>query len=372
LISRTVTRREAWDAAIAPLPGAHVLQAWDWGEGKSRFGWTAERRIWGNGAATAAAQILRRTARAGPVSATLLYVPKGPLLAWEDRGLRDTVLAALENTARRGRAIQIKIDPDLILGRGVPGSEGCTENPAGAEAVQTLRSRGWRPSPEQVQFRNTVLLDIRPEESALLAAMKPKTRYNIRLAQRHGVTVREGSEQDLPLLYRLYAETADRDSFVIRSEAYYRDIWGAMMRSGRAQPLIASVEDLPVAALILFHFAGRGWYMYGMSRALHREKMPNHLLQWEAIRWLKKKDCAFYDMWGAPDDFSGRDPMQGVFQFKMGFGGEVIRSLGAWDFTPTPLRYAAYHRLLPRLLDVTRFLARRRTSRLADSSRGNP
>ena len=368
---RLVTQREIWDSAIASLPGVHILQSWEWGECKSRFGWSAERLIWEN-TSTAAAQILRRTVRVGPVSAVLVYVPKGPLLHWEDPAARDLVLSNLEASARRERAIQIKIDPDLVLGRGVPGSAQDTPVSSGVEITQALVRRGWRFSPEQVQFRNTVMLDLRPDENALLAAMKSKTRYNIRLARRHGVSIREGSEEDLPLLYRMYAETADRDSFVIRSEEYYRDIWGSMMHSGRAQPLIAEVEDLPVAALILFHFADRGWYMYGMSRALHREKMPNHLLQWETVRWLKNRGYTFYDMWGAPDEFSDSDPMRGVFQFKMGFGGEVIRSLGAWDFAPSPLRYTVYHRLLPRLLDITRLLARRRTSRQVDSTRGIP
>jgi peptidoglycan pentaglycine glycine transferase (the first glycine) len=143
-----------------------------------------------------------------------------------------------------------------------------------------------------------------------------------------------------------------------------------MMRAGRAQPLVAEVEGLPVAALILFHAADRGWYLYGMSRALHREKMPNHLLQWEAIRFLRGRGYACYDLWGAPDAFAERDPLWGVLQFKLGFGGDIVRFAGAWDFAPSRLRYAAYHRILPRLLDITRFLARRRTRKLADSSRG--
>jgi peptidoglycan pentaglycine glycine transferase (the first glycine) len=372
MIFRSVTHRKEWDDSIARLPGAHVLQCWTWGECKSRFGWTVDRRIWADGAGrtVAAAQILRRTARIGPLSANLFYLPKGPLLDWRDDAVRDSVLADLELLARRERAIQLKIDPDLVCGRGLPDAGG--EDAAGATAVECLKNRGWHFSSEQVQFRNTVLVDIRPDEDALLAAMKPKTRYNIRLARKHGVTVRPGSENDLSLIHRMYAETADRDSFVIRSEAYYLDIWGSMMRAGRAQPLIAEVEDLPVAALFLFHFADRGWYLYGMSRALHREKMPNHLLQWEAVRWLKSRGYASYDLWGAPDVFSDSDPMWGVFQFKQGFGGEVVRFAGAWDFPPADLRYAAYHRLLPRLLDVTRFLARRRTRRLAGSPRGAP
>ncbi|MBN2084635.1 MAG: peptidoglycan bridge formation glycyltransferase FemA/FemB family protein [Anaerolineales bacterium] len=371
--SQPVIDPEVWDSSIAPLPGAHALQAWDWGEAKSRFGWSVERRTWDiDGSIVAAAQILRRSVRAGPVSATLFYVPKGPLLDWHSPRIRNAVLADLEAIARRAHAIQIKIDPDLIIGRGVPASAPEKTDEPGCEAVRALENRGWRFSPEQVQFRNTVILDLQPEESALLAAMKPKTRYNIRLAQKHGVSVREGAEQDLPLLYRMYAETADRDSFVIRSEEYYRDVWGAMMRAGRARPLIAEVEGLPVAALILFHFASRGWYLYGMSRALHREKMPNHLLQWEAMRWLKHRGASAYDLWGAPDVFAESDPMWGVFQFKTGFGGQVIRFSGAWDFAPSTLRYSAYHRILPRILDFTRILARRRTRKLAGGPEGAP
>jgi len=372
--SRRIVEQEEWDAAAARLAGAHALQCWTWGECKTRFGWAAERRLWIDdaGQPAAAAQILRRTVRFGPISANLSYVSKGPLLDWRDDTVRESVLNDLEQSARRERAIQLKIDPDWILGRGVPNSEEDREDPDGARAVAALKRRGWRFSPEQVQFRNTVVLDIRPREDELLAAMKPKTRYNIRLAQKHGVAVRPGSEADLPTLYRMYAETADRDSFVIRSEEYYLDIWSSMMRAGRAQPLIAEAEGLPVAALVLFHFAGRGWYLYGMSRALHREKMPNHLLQWEAVRWLKERGCAAYDLWGAPDDFSESDPMWGVYLFKRGFGGEVARLAGAWDFAPSPPAYAAYHRILPRLLDVTRWLARRRTRRLSDAARGIP
>ncbi len=370
--SRTVNAREEWDRAVSQLPGAHVLQAWEWGECKTRFGWSVQRRLWEreDSSIAAAAQILRRTVRIGPVSAAVFYLPKGPVLDWRDEAVRNGVLSDLENTARNEGAIQLKIDPDLTVGTYFPERGESSADPAGAETLRTLRRRGWRFSSEQVQFRNTVLLDIRPEEETLLAAMKQKTRYNIRLARKHGVDVRPGSEADLPALARMYAETADRDGFVIRSREYYLDVWTAMMRAGLAQPMIAEVEGLPISALILFHFARRGWYLYGMSRAMHREKMPNHLLQWEAIRWLRSHGCASYDFWGAPDSFTEDDPLWGVFQFKTGFGGEVIQSAGAWDYSGSPLLYGAYHILLPRMLEVTRMFSRRRTKELANSAGG--
>ncbi len=372
--SRTAASREEWNGAIAHLPGAHVLQSWEWGQCKARFGWSVERRFWerDDSQIAAAAQILRRTVRVGPLTAGVIYLPKGPLLDWRNGEVCAAVLADLERIARAERAIQLKIDPDLTVGRYDPDTGGSPSDPAGEEILSLYRRRGWRLSGEQVQFRNTVTVDIRPDEDALLAAMKQKTRYNIRLAQKRGVTVRPGLAEDLPQLARMYAETAARDGFVIRSEEYYLDVWNAMLQAGLAQPLIAEVDGLPVSALILFHFADRGWYFYGMSRALHREKMPNHLLQWEAIRWLRARGYAYYDLWGAPDEFAASDPMWGVFQFKLGLGGAVLRSAGAWDYPASPLRYGAYHRLLPRLLDITRFFSRHRTRRQADSTKGIP
>lgn len=371
MITRSPSSRDEWNSIVAQLPGAHILQSWEWGKTKSHIGWGVNRVFWQaakGGPVVAAAQILRRRIRVGPLSVAVFYVPKGPLLAWQSAAVREPVLGYLETLARQEHAIQIKIDPDLILGLGTPGTADETADMTGRDITGLLKKRRWRFSAEQIQFRNTVMLDIRPEEKTLLAGMKQKTRYNIRLAQKHGVTVRPGSEKELPLLYRMYAETAARDGFIIRPWEYYADVWSTLMRSGLAQPLVAEVEGTPVAALILFTFADRGWYFYGMSRDVYRERMPNHLLQWEAIRWLRTQGCSSYDFWGAPDIFSERDALWGVYKFKTGYGAATVRHIGAWDFAPSPLRYAMYHTLLPRMLDLTRAISRRRTRALADSS----
>jgi peptidoglycan pentaglycine glycine transferase (the first glycine) len=340
----------AWNRHVAGLPCAHVLQSWQWGDFKSRYGWHAERRAWPR----AAAQVLARTALRG---LRVLYVPKGPLLDWADAGQRAEVLGALESLARRQRAILIKVDPDVPRSVGPPGAE--QPSPLGAAVEADLRRRGWLASREQVQFRNTAVLDLRQGDAELLAAMKPKTRYNLRLAERKGVTVREGGPSDLDLLYRLYAETAVRDGFAIRSRDYYQDAWGRFVTAGLAQPFLAEVAGEPVAALILFAFAGTAWYMYGMSREAHRDKMPNHLLQWRAITWARARGCLTYDFWGAPDRFQPGDPLWGVWRFKEGFGVQVERHIGAWDYAPAPWLYSLYTVLLPRLLAVMRWRGNR-------------
>jgi lipid II:glycine glycyltransferase (peptidoglycan interpeptide bridge formation enzyme) len=349
----------AWNDIIAGLPEAHILQTWEWGQFKAAYGWQPLPQVWGEyGRVSAAAMVLERKV---PGGLRVLYAPRGPLVDWEDVPRAQRVLRDLQGLARKRGAIFIKIDPELVTGYGIPGSEEDRENPGGVKMLAALRDLGWRCSQEQVQFRNTAWLDISGEEDNWLARMKQKTRYNLRLAQRKGVQVRLGGMDDLPLLYRLYAGTSVRDGFVIRPEDYYLKVWRAFIERGLAEPLLAEVEGEVVAGLVLFSFAGRAWYLYGMSSQSHREKMPNYLLQWEAMRRAKARGCRVYDLWGAPEVFAEGDPLWGVFRFKEGLGSTVVRTSGAWDFPARPQLYLLYTRILPRILDLMRRRGRQRT-----------
>jgi len=193
--------------------------------------------------------------------------------------------------------------------------------------------------------------------------MKQKTRYNIRLAEKKSITVRQAVKNELPQLYKIYAETSIRDNFVIRPEEYYLHVWNTFRDAGMAFPLAAEFEHEIIAGLILFIFGKRAWYLYGMSSEQHREKMPNYLLQWEAIRFAKRKGCLTYDLWGAPDKFDESDNMQGVYRFKEGLGGTTTRFIGAWDYTDRPNLYNLYSNLLPRILTVMRRQGKNQTRR---------
>ena len=336
---------------------------------KSRYGWKPEFLAWyepGEKHPAAAALILQRSIPTRGFAARLriLYAPKGPLLDWNNLELRSQVFDDLEALARRKGAIFIKIDPDVVLGTGIPEDPGAKENPLGQATLTELKARCWRFSQDQIQFRNTVLLDLGADEEELLGRMKQKTRYNIRLAERKGVCVRPGTPGDFDLLYRMYAETSQRDGFIIRDADYYRFVWETFIASGNAEPLIAEVDGQPVAGLFLFWFSRRAWYLYGMSTPLHREKMPNYLLQWEAIRRAKQAGCTSYDLWGAPDEFNPDDSMWGVFRFKEGLGGQVVRTLGAWDLPARPTLYHLYTQTLPHLLDWMRKRARLRINKM--------
>jgi peptidoglycan pentaglycine glycine transferase (the first glycine) len=364
---------QSWNELIASLPLAHLLQTWEWSQVKVKYGWQAMPFIWqeAQGKPVAAAMLLKRSI---PVSGfakkmCVLYVPKGPLMNWDNAALRIRVLSDLQAFAKRQGAIFVKVDPDVSLGTGVPRTEEAVEFNSGQVTGSELTRQGWKFSQDQIQFRNTVLIDLAPSEDEMLARMKQKTRYNVRLAQKKGVTVRVGTVDDLPLLYRMYAETSVRDGFLIREEGYYQTVWRNFMSiplstfglQPFSEPLIAEVDGEAVGAVSMFYFAGQAIYLFGMSRDEHREKMPNYLLQWEAMRRAKMLGCRVYNLWGAPNEFDEHDELWGVFRFKEGLGGYVLRTIGAWDFTPNPMLYKMYTEVLPRLMDIMRARGKSKT-----------
>jgi peptidoglycan pentaglycine glycine transferase (the first glycine) len=337
--------RDEWNTILTRLPGPHFLQTWEWGALKSRYGWEPTRFVWSGSEKNeplGIASVLTR--RLGRWPSAVMYTPKGPILEYGESDLLEQILERLEGLATDKHALFIKIDPDVQV-----------DTPEGEAVMAVLRSRGWRFSREQIQFRNTMLVDLGLSPDELLAAMKSKWRYNTRLAVRKGVVVHRSGPDDLPLLYRLYAETSTRDGFVIRSQEYYLDAWGSFMRAGLAQPLIAEVEGEPVAMVILFRCGHVAWYVYGASRSVHREKMPNHLLQWEAMRWAQEQGCTVYDMWGAPEVLDDSDPLWGVYRFKQGFGGQLVRYIGAWDYPVSRLGYWLYAKVMPQVLAMMRW-----------------
>lgn len=342
-----------WNTLVSKIPGTHVLQSWEWGEIKKLNGWQAIPKSWDRSAAALILQ-KRLPLNGAGLDFKISYIPRGPLLDWHDADQRNRVLDDIQDFSRTTRSIFIKMDPEIILGRGIPGTEEAVEEENGKVVLQELSARGWRFSEEQIQFRNTMWLDVSAPEETWLSRMKQKARYNLRLSQKKGVVIRLGGEADLPALYRMYFETAGRDGFIIRTEEYYLSVWKHFLHAQMAHVLVAQVEGQPVAGVILFHFAQRAWYLYGMSSQLERDRMPNYLLQWEAMKLARSLGCSLYDMWGAPDVFNETDSMWNVFRFKEGWGGEVIRTPGAWDYTAYPQLYRFYTGLLPRVLAVMR------------------
>jgi peptidoglycan pentaglycine glycine transferase (the first glycine) len=327
---------EAWDAFVAGLPRAHLLQTTPWGELKSHYGWSVERIALTASSRTivAGAQILYRRLpfRLGK----LAYIPKGPLINWQDAEATAQLVIALDRAARARGALAVIIEPDL------------SDAP---EHSAFLGQAGFVPGAVTVQPRNTLLVDITADETHILAAMKSKTRYNIRFAARKGVTVRQGMAADVESFNRLMAMTGERNRFGVRSPDYYRAAFELFDPAGWVGLFLAEYQDEPLGGLMAYALGNTAWYFYGASSNTHRNLMAPYATQWAAIRWAKAKGCTTYDLWGVPDEdeatlesqFDQRqDGLWGVYRFKRGFGGRLARSVGAWDRVYSPLRYRLY------------------------------
>ena len=185
--------------------------------------------------------------------------------------------------------------------------------------------------------------------------MKPKTRYNIRLASRRGVQIQQTT--DWRTLFQLYADTANRDGFAIREEGYYHALWSSFQQSGQGEAFMAFVGGEAVAGLFLMHTGDTGWFYTGASSQRHRDKMPNYLLQWHAIQWLIDHEYRRYDFWGAPTVMDESDPLWGVYRFKRGFGARFVHRLGAHDRVLNRPGYNLLTQVIPRYRQLRRLLA---------------
>ena len=313
-----------WDAFVQGHPFSHPLQLSAWGRFKEAFGWKSERLgLFVSSDLAAGAQILYRRLPGFPLK--FAYVPKGPLLDWDNTAQVSALFAAIHHRARQRGALMLRIEPEL---KDFP------------EHRQRMVYLGFAPAPHAIQPQTTVWIDLLPSEEEILARMKQKWRYNVRLAGRKGVVVRQGDAADVERFIELMQVTGQRKDFGVHDPEYYRTFWRMFAPAGHAALFAAEFEDEMLAGILVARLGDKAYYFYGASGNKRRNLMPSHLLQWEAMRWAKANGCTGYDLWGVPDevglnpDAPVPDPpegMWGVWRFKRGFGGEIVRYVGAWD-----------------------------------------
>ncbi len=322
-----------WDAFVYAHPDAHVLQLSAWGAHQSRFGWQVQRVAiaTSSGELVAGAQILLRRLPLG--IGTRAYAPAAPLFSQHE-----AANALLWRALRRCRAAFIKFEP-------------CNWYRPRPDLPDRLLQAGLRHSPQTVQMPRTIVLDLSGTEEDILRRMNQSTRYKCRLGPKKAVTVRHGSSADALRFGELMQLTAQRDGFHARPPEYYQSAYEAFAPSGEAVLLIASYNGQDLAGAMIFRCGENAYYFYGASSDAERNRMPTYILQWEAIRWAKRQGALRYDLWGIPDadeaaleaEFEARqDGLWGVYKFKRGFGGEVRRSVGAWDLVNNRAIYALY------------------------------
>jgi lipid II:glycine glycyltransferase (peptidoglycan interpeptide bridge formation enzyme) len=348
LTTHTARNEELWDAFVQ-RNGGNFLQSWGWSRFQEAVGRTAyrfhidkpsDRPEEMSHEDTVTQFILIEHAL--PFGLKYAYIPRGPILARarpDDREPMETFLAALRDALNRKGHVFARVD--------FPWTE--TETPVSREA---LRGFGFRPV-KSVQPNDTQIIDLTKAEEALLEEMHSKTRYNIRLAERHGVVVREAVRDnahlfrhDLEVFWRLMGETSSRDNFHAHQREYYETMLDALSPKKQvglvSRLFFAEYQGQAIAAAVTCEFGDAVTYLHGASTSEHRKVMAPQALHWEIMRRAQADGFKKYDLWGiAPTDDSNH-PWAGITRFKKGFGGYSESYIGSWELPGHRLWYRLY------------------------------
>ncbi len=337
-------------------PGDNLLQSAFWAGFKKRYGWRP--LAFQDTESGITLLVLTREFKGGM---TLAYVPHAPderLLRSLPAGGQDEtpevhpeLLAALISQLSSrissflpSRTFMVRFDPRVRVQQSSAG-----ESPQELSRACAAASRCLLPGAVDVQPPTTVLIDIARSEEEILADMKSKWRYNIRLAAKRDVTVRASTGQsfdrDISRWYTLYEETAKRDKIAIHSEDYYRDFIEHAWHRGAGPGvdlLVAEHDGDFIAGIITARMGTRATYVFGASASFKRNLMPAYALQWAAIQRARHAGCTVYDMYGIPPAEDSGHPMHGLYRFKTGFGGSIVTYPGTVDAVMRPVTARAF------------------------------
>lgn len=331
--------KDYYNRFVAQAPKAHVLQSYEWGEVKGRGEWKPFRLLVEDerGAPQAALSILKR--RIPGLGRSVFYAPRGPVGDIHNRDLMDYLFGEAKKIARKEKAIFLKIDPDVPKE-----DESFREYLHMRGFVSAEKGEGF----EGIQPKFVFRLKLEKDLETIFGEFHQKTRYNIRLAEKKGVVVKNGCpKEELPVFYQILKETTERDKFLVRSYAYFSDLWDYLYPAGYLNLFMAYYEGRAIAGTLVFRFGDKSWYIYGASSNTARNVMPNYLLQWNMIRWSKENNCVMYDFRGVPGDLSEDNPLYGLFRFKKGFNGDYTEFMGEVDQIYAPFYYRMWNAFEP-------------------------
>jgi lipid II:glycine glycyltransferase (peptidoglycan interpeptide bridge formation enzyme) len=308
-------------------PSGSVMQSVLWHRVKDN--WRPEIVVVRNdeGAIIAGVSVLVR--RIPVIGTSMLYAPRGPVCDLYDADIMSKIKQGVDMVAKKYRAHIYKIDPDVLNA-----DEAFVSRAVAAGYKRYIGGTGFETI--QPRFNYRLYLDGR-DEDALFMNLASKTRYNVRVARKHGVEVRIGGREDLDEFVRLMVVTGARDGFSVRPRAYFERMLEALGEHVRLY--MAYYQGKAVSGAITTNYAGKACYIYGASDNEHRNVMPNYLIQWEMIRWAIETNCTVYDFQGVSGNFADEnDPLYGLYRFKRGFGGQVDELAGEFDYIYMPLR----------------------------------
>ena len=319
-----------YEAFVQSHPKGNFAQSYLWGKQKPMWQWDAIAVRGADGAIRGSLAVMTR--KVPGIGRTLMYGCRGPVCDLDDRETFSQLLDGAKVLAKKYKSYVIKIDPD------VPSS-----NTAFSSMLQSFgfRAKEGGKNFEAIQPRYVFRLNVEGKtEEELLANFHQKWRYNIRLAERKGVTVRVCGKEMVPAFSDLMLTTGVRDGFVTRKPEYFAAMLDNLGEHARLY-MAFDPNDTPIAGTLAIHYGDKVWYLYGASSNEHRNLMPNYLLQWRMIQWAVETNCRIYDFRGVSGDVSEDNPLYGLFRFKQGFGGDFTEFVGEMDLVLSPVIYWA-------------------------------
>lgn len=314
----------AKDRELVDKWARHPLQSWEWGEFRQETGVTVTRLIQEREKQTG--EVFQITWHKIPKTKRFIgYCPKSAIPDEE-------ALSEIAQIAKEKKAIMVKFEPNVKAS-------------AKAELqIESLAKKFIFIKGKPLFTKYSFQLDIAKSEEELLKGMHQKTRYNLRLAEKRGVKIREdNTEKGFEEYWQLMEETTKRQKFFAHTKNYHRKMWQTMIGSGMGHLFKAVYEGETLTTWILFELNQVLYYPYGASSNKHREVMANNLMMWEAIKFGKKQGCLSFDLWGSlgpePDT---KDPWYGFHRFKQGYGAELVEFAGSYDLVTNQVEYQIY------------------------------
>lgn len=324
-----------WNEFVNQASNGHLMQGYEWGQFKAQAGWRVQRvGLKSEGQIVAGAQLLFRSLPKLPL--TLAYLSKGPLVNVADTALAEQLWPLIHQAARQNQAVFLMAEPNW------------PDSPAHHAHLQ---EQGFHVSRHTNHPHSTMIVDLRPDEAAMLKGMRKKTRQLIRKAERAGIEIVAGTDDDLDDFYQTLAVTADLKNIAGHEREFYQHVWQMYAPRNQAKLFLAKHNGQTVAAKMIFTFGQRSLHLWGGTKPEGRRSNASYLIQWESLRWAKQQGFQEADLWGIPDEVGqqlkdGHEPpkdkqtdLWGVYLFKRGFGGQVESYVGTYDYVYKPLWY---------------------------------
>ena len=324
----TAQNQQEYEAFVLTHPAGEFTQSLRWPKVKSNWGYEGVISRGADGAVRGAMLVLVQ--RIPFIGTSFLYAPRGPVCDLHDRETLADLMAGADLLAKKHKAHAFKVDPNVLF--------------EDKQAAQNLKELGFQQSygPDgfegiQARFNYRLYLAGRSEEEVLMN-LTQSCRRKVRIAQRSGVEVRPVGPEYLDEFVRIMQVTGQRDGFAVRPKAYFARMLEALGEHARLY--MGFYQGRPVCGALSTNYAGKVCYVYGASDNVHRDVMPNYLMQWEMIRWAIETNCTVYDFQGVSGDLTEGSHMYGLYKFKRGFNGQLDELAGEFDkvYRPVALR----------------------------------